>query len=138
MRIAGVNIPDNKRVQISLTYIYGIGKSRAGKICEKAAVGPDTKVSALTEEEAARIRQIVQDEGRVEGDLSGPGLAEPALGRADAWADGGRHAAAHLCAADPRIGGHRAFAGLRRLREGVAGDAASEALQLQYAGDASP
>ena len=69
MRIAGVNIPDNKRVQISLTYIYGIGKSRAGKICEKAAVGPDTKVSALTEEEAARIRQIVQDEGRVEGDL---------------------------------------------------------------------
>ena len=46
MRIAGVNIPDNKRVQIALTYIYGIGKARASKICEKAEVGIDTKVSA--------------------------------------------------------------------------------------------
>ena len=69
MRIAGVNIPDNKRVQIALTYIYGIGKARASKICEKAEVGIDTKVSALSEEEAARIRQIIQDESRVEGDL---------------------------------------------------------------------
>ena len=69
MRIAGVHIPDNKRVQIALTYIYGIGKARATEICEKAEVGIDTKVSALTEEEAARIRQLIQDEGRVEGDL---------------------------------------------------------------------
>ena len=69
MRIAGVNIPDNKRVQIALTYIYGIGKATARKICEKAEVDTDTKVSALTEEEGSRIRQIVQDENRVEGDL---------------------------------------------------------------------
>jgi len=69
MRIAGVNIPDNKRVQIALTYIYGIGKARATKICEQAEVNIDTKVSALSEEEGARIRQIVQEESRVEGDL---------------------------------------------------------------------
>ncbi len=69
MRIAGVNIPDNKRVQISLTYIYGIGKSRATKICEQAGVDINKKVKDLTEEEAGRIRQIIQDEGRVEGDL---------------------------------------------------------------------
>jgi small subunit ribosomal protein S13 len=69
MRIAGVNIPDNKRVQIALTYIYGIGKARATQICEKASVNIDAKVDALSEEEAARLRQIVQDEGRVEGDL---------------------------------------------------------------------
>jgi len=69
MRIAGVNIPDNKRVQIALTYIYGIGKARASKICEKAEVSIDAKVSALSEEEAARIRQIIQDDSRVEGDL---------------------------------------------------------------------
>jgi len=69
MRIAGVNIPDNKRVQIALTYIYGIGKATATKICEKADVSIDTKVSALSEDEGARIRQIVQDESRVEGDL---------------------------------------------------------------------
>ena len=69
MRIAGVNIPDNKRVQIALTYIYGIGRATATKICEKADVSIDTKVSGLSEEEGARIRQIVQDESRVEGDL---------------------------------------------------------------------
>ena len=69
MRIAGVNIPDNKRVQIALTYIYGIGKATATKICEQAEVSIDTKVSALSEEEGARIRQILQDENRVEGDL---------------------------------------------------------------------
>jgi small subunit ribosomal protein S13 len=69
MRIAGVNIPDNKRVQISLTYIYGIGRSRATKICEQAGVDINKKVKDLTEEEAGRIRQIIQDEGRVEGDL---------------------------------------------------------------------
>ena len=69
MRIAGVNIPDNKRVQIALTYIYGIGKARATKICEKAEVNIDSKVSALSEEEGARIRQVVQDESQVEGDL---------------------------------------------------------------------
>ncbi|GAB4110198.1 MAG: 30S ribosomal protein S13 [Acidobacteriota bacterium] len=69
MRIAGVNIPDHKRVQIALTYIYGIGKSRAKKICDKAGIDVYRKVNTLTEEEAGRIRQIIQDEGRVEGDL---------------------------------------------------------------------
>lgn len=69
MRIAGVNIPDNKRVPISLTYIYGIGKARGAEICEKAGVDLSKKIKDLSEEEAARIRQIVQDEGRVEGDL---------------------------------------------------------------------
>ena len=69
MRVAGVNIPDNKRVQVALTYIYGIGKPRATEICEKAGVDIQTKVQNLTEEEAAKLRQIIQDEGRVEGDL---------------------------------------------------------------------
>lgn len=69
MRIAGVNIPDHKRVQISLTYIYGIGKSRATEICQRAGVDINAKVNALSEDEAGRLRQIVQDEGRVEGDL---------------------------------------------------------------------
>ena len=69
MRVAGVNIPDNKRVQIAMTYIYGIGKPRATEICEKAGVDINTKVQQLTEEEASRLRQIIQDEGRVEGDL---------------------------------------------------------------------
>ena len=69
MRIAGVNVPDNKRVQIALTYIYGIGKSRAATICEKAGVNIQAKVRDLTEEEAGRVRQVIQDEGRVEGDL---------------------------------------------------------------------
>jgi len=65
MRIAGVNVPDNKRVQIALTYIYGIGKSRAAK----SGVSVNAKVRDLTEEEAGRVRQVIQDEGRVEGDL---------------------------------------------------------------------
>jgi small subunit ribosomal protein S13 len=69
MRIAGVNIPDNKRVEVSLTYIYGIGRSRASKICERAGVDVAMKVRDLSEDDAGRIRQIIQDEGRVEGDL---------------------------------------------------------------------
>ena len=69
MRIGGVNIPDNKRVQISLTYVYGIGNSRSARILNEAKVNIDTKVKDLTEEEATRISKIIQDEGRVEGDL---------------------------------------------------------------------
>ena len=69
MRVAGINIPDHKRVQISLTYIYGIGKARATQICEKAGVDINAKVNTLSEEEAGRLRKIIQDEGRVEGDL---------------------------------------------------------------------
>jgi small subunit ribosomal protein S13 len=69
MRIAGVNIPDNKRVQVSLTYIYGIGKARATEICKEAGVDINSKVHTLSEDEAGRLRQVIQDEGRVEGDL---------------------------------------------------------------------
>jgi small subunit ribosomal protein S13 len=68
-RIAGVNLPDNKRVQIGLTYIFGIGKSRSTRILKQAEVDIDKKVKDLTEEEATRIRQIIQDEGQIEGDL---------------------------------------------------------------------
>ena len=69
MRIEGVNIPDRKRAQIALTYIYGIGKSRATAILNQAEVNVDTLIEKLTEEESGRIRKIIQDEGRVEGDL---------------------------------------------------------------------
>jgi small subunit ribosomal protein S13 len=69
MRVAGVNIPDNKRVEVALTYIYGIGRARSMKICEKAGVDVNTKVHQLSEEEAGKLRGIIQDEGRVEGDL---------------------------------------------------------------------
>ncbi len=68
-RIAGVNIPDNKRVQIGLTYIFGIGRSRSTRICKQAEVDINKKVTDLSEEEASRIRQIIQDEGGIEGDL---------------------------------------------------------------------
>lgn len=68
-RIAGVDLPQNKQVFVGLTYIYGIGRTRSLQILEKAEVEASTKVKDLTEEEARRIRQVVQDEGRVEGDL---------------------------------------------------------------------
>ena len=68
-RIAGVDLPLNKRAQIALTYIFGIGKSRATKICQEAKVSLDTKVKNLTEDETVRIRNIIQREGMVEGDL---------------------------------------------------------------------
>jgi small subunit ribosomal protein S13 len=68
-RIAGVDLPQNKQVWIGLTYIYGIGRSRAQEICAKSEVPEVTKVRDLTEDEARRIRKVIQDEGRVEGDL---------------------------------------------------------------------
>ena len=68
-RIAGVNIPDHKRIDIGLTYIYGIGRTRATKILEKAKVEAGMKVGDLSEEQGTAIRQIIQDEGRIEGDL---------------------------------------------------------------------
>lgn len=69
MRIGGVNIPDNKRAQISLTYIYGIGKARATRILNEARIDLSVKIQDLTEGEATRIRKIIQDESGVEGDL---------------------------------------------------------------------
>jgi small subunit ribosomal protein S13 len=68
-RIAGIDLPQNKQVWVGLTYIYGIGRSRSHQILEKAQVEAVTAVKDLTEEEARRIRQVIQDEGRVEGDL---------------------------------------------------------------------
>ncbi|MBI3940587.1 MAG: 30S ribosomal protein S13 [Acidobacteria bacterium] len=68
-RIAGVNLPESKRIQIGLTYIFGIGRSRSTQILKVASVELDRKVRELTEEELARIRQVIQDQGRVEGDL---------------------------------------------------------------------
>ena len=69
MRVAGVNIPDDKKAHISLTYIYGIGRSRALRILTEAKVDVSKSIQDLTEEEAGRIRQLIQDGGHVEGDL---------------------------------------------------------------------
>ena len=68
-RISGVNIPLNKRVEIGLTYIYGIGPSLSRDILEKSGVGRDTYVRDLTDDEVLRIRQIVDADLTVEGDL---------------------------------------------------------------------
>ncbi len=68
-RIAGVDIPREKRVDISLRYIFGIGPRSAQTICEKTGIQPATKVRDLTDEEVARIRELVDHEFVVEGDL---------------------------------------------------------------------
>jgi len=68
-RIAGVDLPPRKRVEIGLTYIYGIGRARSNSILHRAGVNPDKKVSELSEEEINRIRLIIEQEGAVEGDL---------------------------------------------------------------------
>jgi small subunit ribosomal protein S13 len=68
-RIAGVDLPRNKRANIGLTYIYGIGNSRAASILDAAKVDPMKKVSDLGEDEVNRIRQVIEAEGSVEGDL---------------------------------------------------------------------
>jgi small subunit ribosomal protein S13 len=68
-RIAGVNIPTQKRVQIGLSYIHGIGRTRALDICEKLGIGPERRVSQLTDAEVLRIRELIDREYRVEGDL---------------------------------------------------------------------
>jgi small subunit ribosomal protein S13 len=68
-RIAGINIPLNKRVEIGLTYIYGIGPSLSRDVLDRAGVGKDTYVRDLTDDEVLRIRQIVDSDLTVEGDL---------------------------------------------------------------------
>ncbi|MEC6997062.1 MAG: 30S ribosomal protein S13 [Pseudomonadota bacterium] len=68
-RISGVNIPSGKRIEIALTYVYGIGSTRAKKICKEAALEPNKRVNSLTEEELTRIRDIVEKKYTVEGDL---------------------------------------------------------------------
>jgi len=68
-RIAGVDLPPNKQVLIGLTYIFGIGRSRSGAILKEADVSPDKKVRDLTDEEMTRIRQVIEQQGNVEGDV---------------------------------------------------------------------
>jgi len=68
-RIAGVDIPRDKRVEISLTYIYGIGLTTSRKILERTRIDPDTRVKNLTEEEVNRLREVIDREHKVEGDL---------------------------------------------------------------------
>lgn len=68
-RIAGVDIPNEKRIVTSLTYIYGIGDTRAQHICDKCDIDPQTKTSALTEDQARLIRNLIEKEYQVEGAL---------------------------------------------------------------------
>jgi small subunit ribosomal protein S13 len=68
-RIAGVDLPANKRSEIGLTYIYGIGRSRANKILGEAGINVDKRIRELTEEEVNRIRTVIDQQGGVEGDL---------------------------------------------------------------------
>ncbi|WP_434310690.1 30S ribosomal protein S13 [Hominifimenecus sp. rT4P-3] len=68
-RISGVDLPREKRVEIGLTYIYGIGRASSTKILEQANVNPDTRVKDLTDEEVNRIREIIEAHHMVEGDL---------------------------------------------------------------------
>jgi small subunit ribosomal protein S13 len=68
-RIAGVDLPRDKRVEIALTYIYGIGRSRAQEILVKTGVSPDTRMRDVTEEEAARLREAIEHDYTIEGDL---------------------------------------------------------------------
>jgi small subunit ribosomal protein S13 len=68
-RISGINIPLNKRVEIGLTYIYGIGRSKATKVLETAGVSPDTYVKDLTDDEVLKLRDAIDNDLTVEGDL---------------------------------------------------------------------
>ena len=68
-RIAGVDIPREKRLEISLTYIYGIGRTRSQEICSALDINPDTRVRDLTDDEVARIRNHIEATFKVEGDL---------------------------------------------------------------------
>lgn len=68
-RIAGVNIPTNKRVEVALTYIFGIGRTAANDICKKAGIPSLKRVHDLTEETIAKVRQIIDTEHKVEGEL---------------------------------------------------------------------
>jgi small subunit ribosomal protein S13 len=68
-RIAGVDLPREKRVQVALTYIYGIGKSRSNEILQITGVNPDTRVRSLTDEEVTRLREVIDRNYKVEGDL---------------------------------------------------------------------
>ena len=68
-RIAGINIPLNKRVEIGLTYVYGVGRSTSNEVLQKAGVSPDTYVKDLTDDEVLKLREAIDEELNVEGDL---------------------------------------------------------------------
>ncbi len=68
-RIAGVDIPNEKRIVVSLTYIYGIGRSSAEKICEKAGVDENIRVKDLSEDQSISIRNVIENQYKVEGEL---------------------------------------------------------------------
>ena len=68
-RLAGVDLPAKKRTEIGLTYIYGIGRTRSKSLCHRAGIDPNKKIADLTEDEVNRVRQILEEEGNVEGDL---------------------------------------------------------------------
>ncbi len=68
-RIAGVDLPREKRVKIGLTYVYGIGRTSSNKILEKTGINPDTRVKDLTEDDVAKLREVIEHEYTVEGDL---------------------------------------------------------------------
>lgn len=68
-RIVGIDLPKEKRIEIALTYIYGIGRTKSNKILKVAGINPDARARDLTEEELAKITNVIQKEARVEGDL---------------------------------------------------------------------
>jgi len=68
-RISGVDIPRDKRLEISLTYIYGIGLNRSQQICAETGVDPDTRVRSMTDDEVTKVRRFIDDNYQVEGDL---------------------------------------------------------------------
>lgn len=69
LRIAGINLPDQKRVEIALTYIYGIGRPTSNKILTSLSINPDTRTKDLSEKEANKLREAIEKTYRVEGDL---------------------------------------------------------------------
>lgn len=69
VRIGGVNLPENKRIEIGLTYIYGIGRSLSNKILKEAGIDINKKVSQLTDEEVAKLREIIEKKYKIEGEL---------------------------------------------------------------------
>ena len=68
-RLAGVDLPNDKRIEIGLTYVYGIGNTKSKEILAKAKMDPDTRVKDLTEDEVGEIRKVIENEHMVEGDL---------------------------------------------------------------------
>jgi len=68
-RIAGVNIPDNKRIEVALTYVYGIGRTSSNKILAQAKINPDVRANQLKPEEVNRLKEIIEKGYKVEGDL---------------------------------------------------------------------